>query len=110
MTLPRSPIGQGKGIDHTQNPPNQETGKNISLNDLSTNDLKEILKGEGLSDKGKVKADYVQRLEKYAVEKGDGSYQFIIDRYPHLVKSTLPHQCKLMKMMGTTNPKTKNNL
>ena len=62
---------------------------NIDLNAFTVNEIKEILKGEGLSEKGK-KVDLVQRLQDYAVARGDATYRFIIGKYPHVVKPTPP--------------------
>ena len=87
MNVLRTPPEVIREPETTGNPP--ETGK-IDLNAFSITGLKGILRGEGLSSKGKVKADYVQRLQKYAVEKGDENYAFIAEKYLHLMKRTPP--------------------
>ena len=87
MNVLHSPPGVSHVAEMTGIP--QETGK-IDPNAFSITGLKEILKGEGLSTKGKVKADYVQRLQKYAVEKGDEKYMFVAEKYAHLMKRTPP--------------------
>ena len=87
MNVLHTPPGVSRVAETTVNPP--ETGK-IDPNAFSITGLKEILRGEGLSSKGKVKADYIQRLQKYAVEKGDEKYAFIAEKYLHLMKRTPP--------------------
>ena len=78
-----SPPQKGRETERVDK--SQETD-NIDLNTLTVNEIKEILIGEGLSDKGKVKADYVQRLHKHAVELGDENYTFILRKYPQFAK------------------------
>ena len=80
----------GKGRETEMQGISQETGKNIDPNDFTITEIKEILNGEGLSDKGKVKADYVQRLQKYAVEMGDVNYTFVVDEIPTSRKTNPP--------------------
>ena len=80
----------GKGRETEMPGVSQETGKIIDLTEFTITEIKEILKGEGVSDKGKIKADYVQRLQKYAVEQGDENYTFVLEKYPHIVKRTPP--------------------
>ena len=67
MNVLHSPPGVSHVAEMTVIP--QETGK-IDPNAFSITGLKEILKGEGLSTKGKVKADYVHRLQKVCNGKG----------------------------------------
>ena len=88
MNVLHTPPGVSHVAEMTVNP--QKTGKSVNLNDLTTIELKEVLKGEGLSDKGKVKADFVERLRKHAVELGDENYTFILRKYPQFVKRTTP--------------------
>ena len=84
MSLVHSPPGKGR---ETEMPGvSQETGKIIDPTEFTITEIKEILKGEGLSDKGKIKADYVQRLQKHAVEKGDENYTFVVEKYPHIAR------------------------
>ena len=88
MNVLHTPPGVSHVAEMTVNP--QKTGKSVNLNDLTTIELKEVLKGEGLSDKGKVKADFVERLRKHAVELGDENYTFVLRKYPQFVKRTTP--------------------
>ena len=86
MNVLRTPPPNGQETDMSGKP--QETG-DIDLNAFTVNEIKEILKGEGLSEKGK-KVDLVQRLQDYAVARGDATYRFIIGKYPHVVKPAPP--------------------
>ena len=83
----RTPPRNGHETDTPNNP--QETGKNIDPNEFTVTEIKEILKGEGLSEKGK-KVDLVQRLQNYATERMMRITTSSLDKYPHLVKPTTP--------------------
>ena len=84
MAFIHSPPVKGRETEMSGIP--QETGKIIDPTEFTINEIKEILKGEGLPEKGKIKADYVQRLHEHAVEMGDENYTFVVKKYPHIAR------------------------
>ena len=84
MAFIHSPPVKGREIEMLGIP--QESGKIIDPTEFTINEIKEILKGEGLPEKGKVKADYVQRLQEHAVGMGDENYTFVVKKYPHIAR------------------------